>query len=68
MDAPPIEYARTEDGVTIAYWTIGRGYPLIMHYDTYSHIELEWDVAPTRELYQRLSQDWQAPRGSPYSA
>ena len=23
MDAPPIQYARTEDGVNIAYWTSG---------------------------------------------
>ena len=22
MDAPPIQYARTEDGVNIAYWTV----------------------------------------------
>jgi len=25
MGAPPIQYARTEDGVNIAYWTLGRG-------------------------------------------
>ena len=23
MDAPSIQYARTEDGVNIAYWTLG---------------------------------------------
>ena len=23
MDAPPIQYACTEDGVNIAYWTLG---------------------------------------------
>jgi len=23
MDAPPIQYARAEDGVNIAYWTQG---------------------------------------------
>ncbi len=23
MDAPPIQYARTEDGVNIAYWAEG---------------------------------------------
>jgi hypothetical protein len=27
MDAPPIQYARTEDGVNIAYWTLGDGPP-----------------------------------------
>ena len=25
MDAPPIQYARTEDGVNSAYWTLGEG-------------------------------------------
>ena len=29
MDAPPIQYARTEDGVNIAYWTLGKGPPLL---------------------------------------
>jgi hypothetical protein len=24
MDAPPTQYARTEDGVNIAYWTRGK--------------------------------------------
>ncbi len=27
MDAPPIQYARTEDGVNIAYWTMGTAPP-----------------------------------------
>ena len=25
MDTPPIQYARTEDGVNIAYWALGEG-------------------------------------------
>jgi hypothetical protein len=25
MDAPPIQYTRTSDGVNIAYWTPGEG-------------------------------------------
>ncbi len=25
MDAPQIQYARTDDGVNIAYWTLGEG-------------------------------------------
>ncbi len=27
MDAPPIQYARTEDGVKIAYWMVGPANP-----------------------------------------
>jgi hypothetical protein len=30
MDAPPIQYARTEDGVNIAYWTLGEE-PFLVH-------------------------------------
>ena len=30
MDAPPIQYARTEDGVNIAYWTLGNGAPVVL--------------------------------------
>ena len=27
MADPQIQYAKTEDGVSIAYWTIGEGHP-----------------------------------------
>ena len=30
MDAPPIQYCRTDDGVNIAYWTLGEGTPLLV--------------------------------------
>ena len=30
MDAPPIQYARTEDGVNIAWWTLGEGSPVVL--------------------------------------
>ncbi len=45
MDAPPIQYARTEDGVNIAYWTLGKG-PVLVHgmMAAGSHLELEWRV------------------------
>ena len=40
MDAPPIQYARTEDGVNIAYWTLGEGPPVLMFsLPTLSHLE-----------------------------
>lgn len=29
MDVPPIQYARTEDGVNVAYALIGDGLPLV---------------------------------------
>jgi pimeloyl-ACP methyl ester carboxylesterase/DNA-binding CsgD family transcriptional regulator len=43
MDAPPIQYARTEDGVNIAFWTLGQGQPLIEQSQSpYSHCEALW--------------------------
>ncbi len=36
---PRIQYAQTADGVSIAYWTLGEGPPLVMMADTlWSHI------------------------------
>ena len=43
MDAPPIQYARTADGVNIAFWTLGEGQPLIEQPQSpYSHCEAVW--------------------------
>jgi class 3 adenylate cyclase len=57
MDAPPIQYARTEDGVNIAYWTLGEGAPvLILHSLAFSHLVLEWDVPAMRRWYERMAE------------
>ncbi len=56
MDAPPIQYARTEDGVNIAYWAIGTGPTLISeHRPSLSHIEQEWRTTYIREFYLALA-------------
>lgn len=40
MDAPPIQYARTADGVNVAYWTVGSGAPVVWVNDSvYGHGE-----------------------------
>lgn len=31
MDAPPIQYARTDDGVNIAYWTLSKDPPIQLY-------------------------------------
>ena len=42
---PRIQYAKTEDGVNIAYATIGEGPPLVWAtHSITSHVQLEWDV------------------------
>jgi hypothetical protein len=40
---PRIQYAQTSDGVSIAFWTLGEGMPLVgMPTPPFSHIQLEW--------------------------
>ena len=54
MDAPPIQYARTEDGVNIAYWTLGEGEPLVLATRFLSSLEAEWDVPEWCDLFEAL--------------
>ncbi len=44
---PRIQYAQTEDGVSIAYWTLGEGMPLVDPFGApFGHIQLEWQLFP----------------------
>ena len=63
MDAPPIQYARTEDGVNIAYWTLGVGPPIVhLHSHVVSHLDLEWEVPAFRSWYESMAEDFQVVR------
>jgi DNA-binding CsgD family transcriptional regulator/pimeloyl-ACP methyl ester carboxylesterase len=53
---PQIQYARTADGVNIAYWTLGEGMPYIMPDLPFSHIQLEWQMSGFRRFYERLAE------------
>ena len=54
---PRIQYAHTADGVSIAFWTLGEGMPLVqMPSPPFSHIQLSWQHPRTRRWYQRLSE------------
>jgi class 3 adenylate cyclase len=54
---PRIQYAQTADGVSIAYWTIGEGAPLVyMPNIPFSHIQLEWQIPEYRRWYERLAE------------
>ncbi len=54
---PRIQYAKTEDGVSIAYWTMGEGLPLLYMPDIpTSHIQLEWQFPEYRRWFERLAQ------------
>jgi hypothetical protein len=40
---PRIQYAKTKDGVSIAFWTLGEGMPMVYMPDLpFSHIQMEW--------------------------
>ena len=53
---PRIQYAKTADGVNIAFWTLGEGMPLL-HMPTIpmSHLEVEWQNPGYRGWYERLA-------------
>jgi pimeloyl-ACP methyl ester carboxylesterase/DNA-binding CsgD family transcriptional regulator len=52
---PRIRYAITVDGVSIAFWTLGEGDPLIyMAGGPWGHVEL-WDIPECRRWYERLA-------------
>jgi class 3 adenylate cyclase len=56
-DAPPIQYARTSDGVDIAYWTYGSGPPLVlMPILIASHVQLDWSIPGRASAFERLAQ------------
>jgi class 3 adenylate cyclase len=55
---PSIRYAKTRDGVSIAYWTMGEGYPLLLVPPVpFGHIQVELEIPLMRAWYQRLAQN-----------
>ncbi len=53
---PRIQYARTSDGVNIAYWTLGGGMPVVvMQPLMLTHLEMEWQIPGFREAHERAS-------------
>ncbi len=54
---PRIQYARTADGVSIAYYTLGEGMPLVaMPSPPLSHLELEWQNPEYRRWHEWLAE------------
>jgi class 3 adenylate cyclase len=53
---PRIQYAKTKDGVSIAYWTLGEGRPLILIWPSIlSNTQLEWQLPEWRHWYEGLA-------------
>ncbi len=57
MDAPRIQYAKTSDGVDIAFTVFGQGPPLVSAPSlTVSHLQMEWDVPYVRAQLEGLAE------------
>lgn len=54
MDAPRIRYAKTNDGVNIAYYVIGNGPPLVS-LTPGSHLERQWQYPEQRAWFTQLA-------------
>ena len=54
---PRIQYTHTADGVSIAFWTLGEGTPLVHLPLLISHIQMEWQIAECRRWYESLAQN-----------
>ncbi|MDO8616967.1 MAG: hypothetical protein Q7T33_14745 [Dehalococcoidia bacterium] len=53
---PRIQYAKTSDGVNIAFWTMGEGMPLIhMPPIPWSHLQAEWRNPEYRRWFEHLA-------------
>jgi class 3 adenylate cyclase/pimeloyl-ACP methyl ester carboxylesterase len=60
---PRIQYAKTSDGVNIAYWSLGEGTPFVhMPWFRMSHVQLEWQIPEIRRWYEALSDKTQLVR------
>ncbi len=52
---PRIQYAKTADGLSIAYCAIGSGPALVIARLPFSHLELEWQDPATRNVFDAVS-------------
>ena len=59
---PRIQYAQTADGVSIAFWTMGEGMPLVHMPPPFTHIQMEWQFPEMRRWYERLAEKRQLVR------
>ena len=55
---PSIQFARTSDGVDIAFWTMGEGPAIVsMPSMPWSHLKLEWSIPEVARWYGMLSRE-----------
>jgi class 3 adenylate cyclase len=56
---PRIQYAQTEDGVSIAYRTLGEGRPFVNMPHPFSHLQLDWEQPEFRSWDERWAKNRQ---------
>ncbi len=55
---PRIRFAKSSDGLAIAFWTLGEGVPLVhMPWLPWSHAQLEWQNPEMNRWYSELSRE-----------
>jgi pimeloyl-ACP methyl ester carboxylesterase len=53
---PETRYAKTEDGVHVAYQVVGQGPPDVVYANSFmSHVEVSWEYPPAVRFYERLA-------------
>jgi class 3 adenylate cyclase len=53
---PRVQYAQTEDGMSIAFWALGNGEPFVYApIMPFSHTQLEWGIPECRRWYELLA-------------
>ncbi len=59
---PRIQYAKTTDGVSIAFSTLGEGTPFVHMPHPFTHLQLNWEIPEFRSWDERLAKKWQIVR------
>jgi class 3 adenylate cyclase len=62
---PQIQYAKTSDGVNIAYYAIGQGPAVLYLIMPLSHLEAEWQIDPLRMAFTATAQQFTLVRLDP---
>jgi class 3 adenylate cyclase len=52
---PEVRYARTEDGVNVAYYSMGEGTPVVLMNLPNTHIQMEWQMDDVRRAYENVA-------------
>ncbi|MEE8346486.1 MAG: alpha/beta fold hydrolase, partial [Dehalococcoidia bacterium] len=56
---PRIQYAKTKDGVSIAFSTLAEGMPIVRMPHPFTHLQLDWEIPESRSWDERLAKNRQ---------